>query len=231
MLKRPLALVSTLVLIVVLGSLAGCIVSDQVSTLTIRQDGSADWIRVQSNIRSTKPGADGAQELKQFVEDFDARKDEDFQRMALAGAEVLEARWLRREEPYANVVVARFPSVASLREFSTLKDAKGEVVVRPHFSQSGKRRRFSLTVSLPPDQAAAVAAAEKPTFDEFRREQADGISETRVVVAGGSIVSSEGFTVAADKRSALLDVARARELIRKGAVPVELYLEWDVVDG
>ena len=73
--------------------IAGCIVSDELTTITIQPDGSADWIRFQSNIRSTEQGAKGVQELQKFVEEFDARSNSDFTRITEAGGEVHEARW------------------------------------------------------------------------------------------------------------------------------------------
>jgi hypothetical protein len=58
-----------------------CIVSDQLTTFTILPDGSADWVRFQSNIRSTEKGDKGAEELKRFVEEFTAQQDEDCMRI------------------------------------------------------------------------------------------------------------------------------------------------------
>jgi hypothetical protein len=48
--------------------LAGCIVSDEVTTVTIRPDGSADLIKFNSNIRSGEEGSKGDEELRQYVE-------------------------------------------------------------------------------------------------------------------------------------------------------------------
>ena len=48
-----------------------------------------------------------------------------------------------------------------------------------------------------------------------------------MVVAGGRIVASRGFTVAADKRSALLEPSELLALLQKEQV-VELFLEWEV---
>lgn len=56
---RNTALFSTAAATVVF--LIGCIVSDELTTLTIRPDGSADWIRFQSHIRSTIKGENGQQ--------------------------------------------------------------------------------------------------------------------------------------------------------------------------
>jgi hypothetical protein len=212
-----------------LSLLGGCIVSDEITTLTILPDGSASWVKFQSNIHSSETGAKGAEELKRFVEEFEAHKDTDYQNIRRAGGEVLEARWVRREEPYAKLMVARLPSASSLRDFCTIKGEKGEVIAQPRFTQSGKRRRFSVEIQASKDERPAEA--KRPTTHELRQAEANGISETRIAVAGGQIVASRGFTVAADKRSALLEPVEIQGLLEAGREKVELFLEWDLSDN
>ena len=215
-----------MLIVVSLALLASCIVSDRITTITIQPDGSADLVKFQSNIRSTEKGEKGAQELKQFVEEFDAHKDADFLRITQSGGKVLEASWLRREEPYANFLFAKFPSAAAFLEFCTLKDDKGVTIGRPRFTQDGKRRRLSIEIAVPKDQKQDNGS--KPTIQEWRQEQANGISETRVAVSGGQIIDSRGFTVAGDKRSALLNPEELRDLIRTKREKVELFIEWEL---
>lgn len=213
---------------VAIGLIAGCIVSDELTTLTIQPDGSADWIRFQSNIRSTESGAKGTQELKKFVEEFDARSNSDFARITEAGGELVEARWVRREEPFANVVKVRFPTAATLEKFFTVKNDKGEVVAPVRFTQEGNRRTISVVIPIPRDEPPETTTP--PTPKELREQQANGFSETRVAVVGGRIVASQGFIVANDKRSCLLDSAQIQELLRRRPKQLELFIAWDL-DG
>jgi hypothetical protein len=205
---------------------AGCIVSDQITTITVQPDGSADWVRFQSNIRSTEKGLKGAEELRRFVEEFDAHKDSDYVQITQSGGEVLEARWVRNEEPYANLFTARFPNWRALERFCTIKDEKCNVIARPQFTQNGNRRKLLLVVPVPKDEKPA----EKPdrTIEKLRQDQANGISETRIVVVGGQIIASQGFTVAGDERSALLEPAKVEELFQTDREQVELFLEWEL---
>jgi hypothetical protein len=207
---------------------AGCIVSDQITTITIQPDGSADWIKFQSNIRSSEQGAKGAEELKRFVEEFDSHKDPDYVHITDSGGEVLEARWVRREEPYANLMTARFPNWAALQNFATFKNDKGEVIAQAQFTQNGNRRRLSLLVPMPKDEKPK--GEQTPTIEQLRQEQANGISETRVVVAG-RIIASQGFTIANDNRSALLDPAGIQKLIQSSPEQVEIFLEWELANN
>ena len=202
----------------------GCIVSDEVTTLTLRPDGSSDWVKFRSNIRSSESGEKGAQELKGFVEDFDAHRDADYQEITRAGGTVVESRWLRREEPYSTVTVARFPTMASLVEYSTSRGDKGEVIAQPRYTQDGKRRRLSITYNVPKDFKPQA----KPTPEELRQERASGLSEIRVVVAGGQILSARGFIIASDKRSALLDNEKLREWLSTEREKIDLFLEWEI---
>jgi hypothetical protein len=205
---------------------AGCIISDQLTTLTIHPDGSADWVRFQSNIRSTQPGPQGVEELQRFIETFDSHQDPDYVRITDSGGEVQEARWVRHEEPYANLLVARLPNASALENFGTVKNEQGEVVAQARFLQDGNRRRFSLTLPVPDKQETAeeIQAAR----EQRRREQANGISETRVAVAGGRITASQGFIVAGDKRSALVDADEIQKLLWAADRGLVLFLEWEL---
>lgn len=223
MTNKTLFLISVALLTLV----GGCIVSDQIATLTIHADGSADWIRFQSNIRSTEPGEKGREELRRFVGEFNRRADADCLRLVKAGGEVREARWLRREEPYANVVVGRLPSAAALQEFCTIKDEKGEVMARARFSKTADRCRFSIVIPSPHD-GKRLDPGKKETIPELRQAQANGISEMRVAVAAGRIVDSRGFTVASDRRSALLEPGEIHDLVTRQEKDVEVFLEWEL---
>lgn len=208
----------------------GCIVRDELTTITVNPDGSAEWIRHQSNIRSTEKGTKGAEELQKFVDDFNARKDPELARMIASGGEIVEARWIRSIEPYATLVVARLPTATAVENFFTLKNDKDEVIARPHFTQNGTRRKLAISIPLPKDteETEDPAAAKNPSLRELRAQQANSISETRLVLARGHIVSSQGFAVAADGRSCLVDPTRIEELIRGRPESIELFVEWEV---
>lgn len=208
--------------------LAGCILSDELTTLTIRPDGSADWIKFRSNSRSSETGDKREQELLKYIDEFETHAGADFVRIAEAGGELLEARWVQREEPYATLIAARFPTAASLERFWTIKGDKGVVLAQARFTQDSNRRRLSLTIPGPRENDAD--GKEPLTVRKMREQQANGISETRIAVAQGHIVATEGFVVADDKRSCLVDPIRIDEVLRNTSGPVNLFLEWEVED-
>jgi hypothetical protein len=219
---RTLAVAAFLAISVTLG---GCIVSDQLTTITIHPDGSADVLRVQSNVHSSESGDKAAEELRNYVDQFNGQKDTDQAGIKEAGGEVKESRWIRKEAPHANLVVARLPTAASLEKAFTIKGDNGETVVTARFTKDGMRRKLSLLVRLPLEQVANSPTEQ--SIKELRARQANGLSETRIAVTGGKITDARGFTVAEDKQSALLEPTAILDLLRTQR-KAEAFIEWEV---
>jgi hypothetical protein len=203
---------------------AGCIVQDDVTTITIRPDGSADLVTFNSNIRSTEPGSKGDDELRHYVEEFDAGKTQEIAAIARAGGTVLDTWWVRRELPYSNVMSARLPNAAALIKWGTIEGEEGQMRVTSHFAQDGDKRKLSM-FALPPKDLK-LDDIRSTSVKESRKRQANGISEIRVVVLHGEITASQGWTVATDKGSALLDLDEIAELLRTTPEHVEMFVEW-----
>jgi hypothetical protein len=219
---RTLAGAAILALAALMG---GCIVSDQLTTITIHPDGSAEFIKVLLNVHSSETGAKADEELQRYTAEFNAGKDPDLARIAEAGGQVVESRWIRSDPPYANVIVAKLPSAAVLEKAFTFKGDNGESLATARFTREGARRKFSLLMALPREQAESLAP--EKSVQELRANQANGLSEMRFVVAHGKISSVRGFTVARDKQSALLEPKAILEMLRTQR-PVEVFIEWEV---
>jgi hypothetical protein len=114
-----------------------------------------------------------------------------------------------------------------LEKFCTIADEKANVVTRPQFTQNGNRRKWSLVIPVPKRENPAEKA--DPNMARNRQDHANGISATRIVVTGGPIVASQGFTVAGDKRSALLEPAEIQQLVQTAREQVEVFLEWELI--
>lgn len=206
--------------------LAGCIVSDEVTTITIRPDGSAELVKFNSNIRSTEQGRKADEELRLYAEEFDARKSQGFVGIEQAGGRVLDTWWVRRDPPYSHIISASLPSATALEKWGTIEGEEGQLQLSTRFSQDGAKRRLSMLFLPPKDFKVADIAS--PSVKEARQKQANGISEIRVVVLGGEITASQGWTVASDKRSALIDLEGIAELLRTSPDWIEIFIEWDV---
>jgi hypothetical protein len=212
--------------IATLALLPGCIVSDEVTTVTIRPDGSTELVKFNSNIRSTEQGGKGEEELRQYVEEFDARKNQDIVGIERAGDKVVDTWWVRREAPYSNIVSASLPDAAALEKWGTIDGEQGQLRLTTQFLRDGNKRKLSMSFLPPKDfKVDDIALA---SVKEARQKQANGISEFRLVILGGEITAARGWTVASDKRSALLALDQIAELLRSSPERIEVTLEWAV---
>jgi len=226
MCKLKLAVVHAVWLTLLFAS--GCIVSDQLTTFTVHPDGSADLVALRSNIRSTQRGEKAEKEMEKYRAKFNERSESEMARIVESDGEIVAAGWVREQVPSANYLHARFPNAAALEKFGTTRDAEGKPDITTHFESKGRTRR--LTVRFADSGTNDVEEAAPADVQQLRQKMADGISEIRIAVTGGSITSERGFTVAQDKQSALPDFTEMAELFRKSDGEVELFLEWEVTE-
>lgn len=205
--------------------LAGCIVGDQLTTLTIYPDGSADYVVFHSNLHSTQTGDKAEQEIAAYKAQFDACTDDECKRINEAGGSIVEATWLREQAPMSNLLQARFPDASALERFYTLHSDDGRTSVVTQFQSDGLHRRLTFHVTLPEAENNPPAA---PDAAQFVQSEANGLSVTRIAVTDGTITLARGFTIAGDKQSAVLNNTEIAEAIHEGQGTAELFLEWDV---
>jgi hypothetical protein len=118
------------------------------------------------------------------------------------------------------------PNAAVLEKWGTIVGEEGQMRLTTRFSQHNAKRRLSMIFLPPRDFNVAEFAAS--SVKETRQKQANGISEIRLVALDGAITASQGWTVASDKRSALLALDEIAELLRTSPEGIEIFIEWDV---
>lgn len=217
----------TLMALLPLLLLVGCIVGDQLTTLTIQPDGSADYVVFRSNLHSTQTGEKAEAELAQYKATFNARTDDECVRIRNAGGDIVETTWLREQAPFSNALHARFPDASALEKFYTIESDDGRTQITTQFQSDGDHRRLTIHVMLPEDQNKSPQPATADS-EQFEQSLANGVSLTRLAVANGSITAARGFTIAGDKQSAVLNNTEIAELVHEGHGTAELFLEWDV---
>ncbi len=205
----------------------GCIVSDKLTTLTIKPDGSADLVLFRSNIRSTEKGEKAEKELAGFRTRFESQKDEDAKRILEAGGEILKSLWVRDEVPFSTVVHARFAKADELERYWTIRNPDGTAMVTTEFRSDGNQRNLVFHITVPA-QTRDGLSAEPTSAETLRKNLANGISECRIAVADGSITSASGFTIANDRQSALLNTDEVGRLLHAQNGSADLTLTWDV---
>jgi hypothetical protein len=183
----------------------GCVVGDELTTFTLNPDGSADLVVFRSNLHSTEKGEKGEKELAEYRANFDTQANGEFPRIRDAGGQVMLTSWVRARAPFSNVVHAHFPDTAALEKYWTVKDEEKRPLITTQFQKDGTRRRLTFRITVPEDNDQAPAAS--ADVNQFRQALANGISETRFAVTDGGITTARGFTVAADRQSALLNAS------------------------
>ena len=218
-----------LLLVPVIAGMGGCIVHDQITTLTINPDGSGDLIILRSNIRSTEKGSRAETEIAEYHASFDAQTQDDFKRIRESGARLEMAMWVRKQVPMAHSIRASIPNAAALEKLASFRDARGTIVVTPKFTISDIHRRLAFHVTVSSEQIP-TPSSNADRFANFKRTQASGISDFRVAVYGGKIMDARGFNIASDGQSALLDVDEISSLLRASNGDIEIFVQWEVSD-
>ncbi len=209
-----------------IAGMGGCIVHDQLTTLTINPDGSGDLLILRSNIRSTQRGSRAESEIADYQASFDAQTHDDFKRIRESGARLEMTMWLRKQVPMAHVMRASLPDAATLKKLATVKDASDTIIIEPRFTVSNAHRRLAFHFTVSPDQIPPPSSnADRLTH--FKRARAMGISDFRIAICEGKIIDARGFIVANDGQSALLDVDEISSLLRAGDGNIEIFVQWE----
>jgi len=206
---------------------AGCIVGDELTTITIHPDGSADMVTFRSNLRSTQSGRDGERELADYKATFESQTQDEMARIRETGGTIVQASWIRQQTPLSNVVSARFPDATASQKFGTLQNDDGTLRVSTQWQSEGAHRRLLVRIMARPD-TLDLSQFTLTSIEKLRQNLADEISGTRIAVTDGSITSARGFAVASDKQSALLDLSEVAKLLQANGGKAELFLDWEV---
>lgn len=207
--------------------LAGCIVGDELTTVTIHPDGSANMVTFRSNLRSTQSGQDGERELANYRTTFESRTQDDMVRIREAGGTIVQTSWVREQAPLSNIVSVRFPDAAAFEKFGTSKNDDGSLQITTQWRSDGAHRKILVRIMARPG-ALDLSQFTEPSIEKLHQHLANGISGTRIAVAGGSITGARGFAVASDRQSALLDLSEIAKLLQAEGGKAELYLDWEV---
>lgn len=189
-----------LLIAVLFGALAaaGCISSDTASTLYLEPDGSAEWIIVEHNIRSSEDTA--AKRLTEeagFLAEVEGPRPPLAEALWLAGARDTETLILRRQVPFAVRTVARFDRITDL--FARVLDACGipyESSLVPE--GDGMRWRLDVLIDPEPEGLSAESCSDLSAL-------AEATDRLYIVAVNGVIVDAVGFERVGSDEVALID--------------------------
>ncbi|MCA9038640.1 MAG: hypothetical protein KDA91_26150, partial [Planctomycetaceae bacterium] len=144
-----------------------------------------------------------------------------------ADGEIIQSVWLRENAPFASVIKARLPSAESLEKYFSNPPEDAQFSMVGTFRQDGLQRKLTIRIHVPADQTGKSSATSQ-SVSELLQESANGISQTRIAVANGTIIQAKGFIVASDGQSALLDVSNILNTLQSEGGNSEFWLLWKI---
>jgi hypothetical protein len=200
--------------------LPGCIVSDQITTLIIQPDGSAEVIVVRSNIHFRGNDEKREEEQEEYRRKFNDGEQFWFDRIQTSGGTIEETRWIKQTPPMANYLRGSLPNQEAVEKLLTLDN---NWKIQSNITTDGSTRTLKVTVIPPPDKKLSAPPADP---EKIRKKLANSISHTRIAIQNGKIIEAEGFMVADDGQSALVDEGAFPDRLWKENAGVELLLSW-----
>ena len=178
----------------------------------IDPDGAVTVSKYRSNLTSDQRGEDAKKELADFVRDLEQKSGSDFAKLEKANAKDVTVMILRRAAPASFLVTARIPSLKDLAVYMSDKDTDCTAL-------STERTR-GIQCQLKLSKGKAIPEPANPPADSF--------SEYRFALAEGTIIKAQGFSVAQDKHSALLDLEVLEKMENLEVPSVTFLLEWQI---
>jgi hypothetical protein len=191
---------------------SGCIVGDEIMNFVIDPDGAVTVSKYRANPTSDQKGENAKKEPADFVRDLAQKSGSDFSKLEKANAKDVKIMILRKAAPASFLLTARIPSLKDLAVYISDKDTDCTAI-------STERAR-GIQCQLKLSKGKAIPEPAKPRADSF--------SEYRFAIAEGTIIRAQGFSVAQDKHSALLDLEALEKLENLEVPSVTLLLEWQI---
>jgi len=193
---------------------SGCITKDEIVSFVIDPDGAVTFSTYVLNITSDLNGEAGKKELADLIRDHEEKKGSYFENLAKANAKNIKVTILRKTSPASGLITARIPS---LKDFAAgLGDDDFNCTALSTEHTRGIRCECIIT----PSKGKELPEPAKPRANSF--------SEIRVSLAEGTIVKAQGFSVAQDKRSALVDMETLEKMENWEVPSATILLEWQI---
>ena len=200
--------------------LPSCIVSDQITTLIIQPDGSAEVIVVRSNIHFRGNDKKREEELNEYKRKFNDGEQFWFERIRTSGGNIEETRWIKKTPPMANYLRGSLPDQEAVEKLLTLDN---NWKIQSNITTDGSTKTLMVKVTPPPDKKLSAPQSDP---EKIRRKLANSISHTRIAIQNGKITDAKGSVVADDNQSALVDQGAFPDRLWEENERVELRLSW-----
>jgi hypothetical protein len=204
-------------LIGILGLLVtACVTGDDITSYVINPDGSVELSIYRLGLTSNEKKAEDAKEdLTNYIRDLEEMRGNLLTQLAKANAQEVRVAILRRASPASVLITGHIPSLNDFAAYLSEEDKESSFVCTP----ISRERTHGLECELTRKQSQGKAQIEAVM------PQADSFNATRFALAAGNFTKVQGFLLANNSRSALLDVDA---MMNSQTPTITVLLEWQI---
>ena len=200
---------------------SACVSGDEITSYVIEPDGAVAFSIYRLNLTSDQTGEDAKNELANYIQELEEKKDDPFTGFAKANAEEVKVTVLRATSPASVLIAGRFPSLEDFAAYISGEDKDSGPVCTPISTEHTRGLLFELTQGVSEEEANTG----------ITEARADSMNETRFALAEGIFTKSEGFLLAHDKRSAILDEDASSKILNSKNPITAFSLEWQIPEA
>jgi hypothetical protein len=201
--------------------ISGCVTGDEITSYIIETDDSIAFSIYRQDLTSDQAGEEGEKELAEYIKGLENRSDSLFADFAKANAQEVKISILRSASPASILITGWIPSLDNFAAYFS-HEAEDSSLVCTSFTRERTRGFLFELIRKHPETGRQPA-------DDNR--SAGSLDETRVALAEGRFTRAQGFLLAHDGRSALLDKDALDRQLDSAAPSITLSLEWQTPDS
>ena len=201
--------------------LSACVTGDEITSYVIKPDGSIEFSIYRHNLTSDETREKANEELANYISDLEQKRGPVFSAIAKANTRGVQVTILRRTSSGSVLITGSF---LSLDDFAADMSEENEDQSLACTAISRERVRGIQCEST--WQSSKVQAQSETTSSSV--EPLNGI---RFALAEGSFTKAEGFILAHDKRSAILDDKTLSGMWGSQIPSIAFSLEWQIPEA
>jgi hypothetical protein len=195
---------------------SACATGDEIESYLIEPDGAVDFSIYRINLHSQEAGEKAKKELAGFIHNMEKKRGSPFIELAKVHAMKVNVEILHKNSPASVLITGRIPSLNNFAAYFSGEYKNSSIICTP----ISRERTHGLACELTKKPSNENAQPEKVTT------RADSFSETRFALATGSFTEAQGFLLANNRRSAILDEDAIMKMWDSQIRKITLTLEW-----
>ncbi|MBN1571154.1 MAG: hypothetical protein JXA73_25185 [Acidobacteria bacterium] len=201
--------------------LSACVTGDEITSYVIEPDGAISFSIYRLNLTSDETGEDAKKDLANYIQELEETRGDLFTNFVRANALEVKVTVLRPTSPASVLITGIIPSLDDFAAYISEEDEDNRLVCTPISSERTRGLLFELIQK--PSKEKAQSEPDGPQSDSF--------DEIRFSLAEGSFTKAQGFLLAHDKRSAILDEDALVKTLNSQIPSITLSLEWQIPEA